>query len=108
MAVGTSDKGEIGEERGGEPEEEDGGGMGQTAACEAMREMVLVAEVEGFMEAPADPEDGEEIGEDDAEDEDWLEDGESMGMGIGVEVGEDGEDGEQIADEMTAGVAEED
>jgi hypothetical protein len=62
------------EDGGGEPEEEDGEGGGAAGADEAMGEVVLVADVEGFAESPADVNDGDEVGEDDAEDEQGFED----------------------------------
>ena len=110
MAVGMrelSEEGEGAEDGGGEPEEEDGQRGRAAGADESVREVVLVADVEGFAETPADVNHGDEVGEDDAEDEQRFEDGKGLHVGGGVEMGEDREEREEIADEVAAGIAEE-
>ncbi len=96
-----------GEDGGGEPEDFDGGGFGKAQANQAVREVVGVAVVKGFSQAPADEDDLDHVEERDGEDQQRNEDGPMAGMADAIEMREDGEDGQEVADEMAAGVAKE-
>ncbi len=87
---------------GEEPEDEDGAGLAETGAGEAMGEVIGVADPEG--DAAGGPVDGDlgDIEEGDGKDQEGIEDGEAVGGVVagGIEVGKDGEDGEEESDEV--------
>ena len=100
------------EESGAERDEVDrghGSAMAHAQGNEAMREVILVADEDGLPEREADDDDGESVVDRDGEDD---ERGDNAGHGVEavsgyVEGGEDGEDGEGVADEHAAGIAHE-
>src|SRR5581483_6982009 len=98
--------GEDADHDGGEPEQEHGVGAAEMLAREPVREMVDVADPERFPVQRADDDDLGEVDQRDGEDEQRRQDGQRSRILFVVKVGEDGHDGEQVADEMAAGIAE--
>lgn len=97
---------ETAAENGEQPDERNGCGPAEAATNEAMREMIVVADVEGFAQARANENNGDEIPERHGEKEDRAEACDCRWTRRGPEVGLDGEDGEEEADQVASGVAE--
>src|SRR5580704_5293787 len=69
--------------------------------------MISIANIKWPTEPPAQADDPDEVAERNGEDEKRDENGHGMGILAVVKMRQDGHDGEQVADEMAAGVAEE-
>lgn len=101
----------LGEEEEGdgghEPDEEDGVCAGEASTDETVGEVIGVALIEGFAGLPTDPDHTSQVAQGHAQNDQGTEHGQGIRMLGGVVVGQDGEDRQQVAHQMTAGIAQE-
>jgi hypothetical protein len=71
-----------------------------------MGEMIQIALVKGLPKAPSNPDDHDEIGKDDAENDERFQDHNGVRFRFRIEMREDGKDREKISDQMAPGIAQ--
>src|SRR5437764_538593 len=99
--------GEDADHDGDEPDQEDGVGTAEVLAGEPVGQVVGVADPERLAFQGTENHDLREVAERDGEDEQRRQDSEWMRILFVIKVRENGHDSEEVADQMTAGIAEE-
>ena len=69
--------------------------------------MVVVPDINRFAGSPSDQHDPHQVGERHGQDEQRFEDGEHLRVSAGVKVGKNRQDGQEITDQVAAGIAQE-
>ncbi len=78
----------------------------ETAADQAVREMIIVALIEWLSDAPSEQDHPNEVSERDGENEEGCQHGEITRVKAGVEMREDGEHRQKVTDEVAARIAQ--
>src|SRR5271154_6102633 len=90
-----------------QPNQKHGVRAAQTSSREPVRKMIRIANPKWFVVERADNDNLRQINQRNCQNEQWREHGERMRILFCVKMRKNAHDREQIADEMTAGIAEE-